>query len=278
MASIMEAVKAGIALVKNPAGFMQANKDTPKTVREIMINYVAVLAAIPFFATLIGDLWYFGLFSRYASYFIGYAFVSAVMLYILDVIAVYVISIVIRMLASNFGSSTDPIKALKLSAYVYATPAFLAAVVFIIPPLGIVAFLGLLYGLYILYLGLPIVLGTPKDKVIPYVFATVVAVVIVYLVFGLIISIATAAFFFAGFGSTTELRGPSGIVLCLTRSEVRSSLKRNRSSTSALCIESILKRTHVVENQPSSSGFPWGRVRGRRSWPTCWIIHWTSWS
>jgi hypothetical protein len=103
------------------------------------------------------------------------------------------------MLASNFGSSTDPIKALKLSAYIY-TPAFLAAVVLIIPPLGIVVLLGLLYGLYILYLGLPIVLGTPKDKVIPYVFATVVAVVIVYLVFGEIISIATAAFFFAGFG------------------------------------------------------------------------------
>ena len=159
-----------------------------------MINYVAVLAAIPFLATLIGDLWYYGLVYHLTSSFVGYAFVAAVLVYIFDLVAVYVLAIVIRMLAKSFGSVTDEIKSLKLAAFIY-TPAFLIGAVFIIPILDILGFLGLLYGLYILYLGLPIMLGTPKEKVVPYLFATVVAVVIIYFVFAAIIGGVTLAIF-----------------------------------------------------------------------------------
>ena len=49
----------GINLIKNPAAFMRQNKDNAVPVNSLMINYVAVLAAIPFIATLLGDLWYF---------------------------------------------------------------------------------------------------------------------------------------------------------------------------------------------------------------------------
>lgn len=194
---IMNAVNAGIALVKNPTGFMESNKDSPATVNSLM-KYIAILAGIPLVATLIGDLWYFDVVTG-VSNFAGYAIVSAVMIYILDIAAVYVLSIVIRTLASSFGSSMDPIKALKLSAYIY-TPAFLIAVVFIIPILDFLGFLGLLYGLYILYLGLPILLGTPKDKVIPYVFATVIAVIIIYVVFAVITGAVLAGAFHPGIG------------------------------------------------------------------------------
>ncbi len=195
----MGAVNSAIALVKNPVGFMTSEKDAPATVRSIMVNYVAVLAAIPFFATLIGDLWYYNVFAGYTGFLAGFAFVDAVLLYIFDVAAVYILSVVIRTLSTSFGSSTDPIKALKLSAYIYA-PAFLIAVVFIIPILDVLGFLGLLYGLYILYLGLPIMLGTPKEKVIPYLFATVVAVIIIYFVFAAIIGVVVAGLFLAHLG------------------------------------------------------------------------------
>jgi len=53
------AINSAIALVRNPVNYITSNKDTPATVNGIMLNYVAVLAAIPFFATLIGDLWYY---------------------------------------------------------------------------------------------------------------------------------------------------------------------------------------------------------------------------
>jgi hypothetical protein len=195
---IMGTINSAIALVKSPLSFMTAEKDASATVNSIMINYVAVLAAIPFVATLIGYLWYYSLFGFYANFLIGYAFTLAILTYILDVVAVYVVGVIIQMLSNNFGSMNDRIKSLKLSAWIF-TPAFLIGVLNIIPFLGILTFLGILYGLYILYLGLPVVLNTPKDKVVPYVVVTVVATFIVYVVIGAIIGVITAAVFVSTF-------------------------------------------------------------------------------
>jgi Yip1 domain len=197
----MNTINSAIALVKSPASYITSNKDTPATVNGIMVNYVAVLAAIPFLATLIGYLWYYDLFipRGFVGSFVAYAFVYAFLFYILDVIAVYVVALAIGFLAPTFGSSTDKIKSLKLSAFIF-TPAFLIGVLNIIPFLGILEFLGILYGLYILYLGLPILMGTPKDKVVTYVVAIVIATFIVYFVLDAIVGVATAAAFHVGMG------------------------------------------------------------------------------
>jgi len=197
----MGTINSAIALVRNPVSYITANKDAPATTRGIMVNYVAVLAAIPFVATLIGDLWYYSLFAftGIVGSYIAYAFVSAVLAYILDVIGVYVIGMVIRMLAPTFGSSNDQIKSLKLAAFIF-TPVFLIGVLDIIPLLGVLTILGLLYGLYILYLGLPIMLGTPKERTVTYVVAVVIATFVIYLVIGAIISVVTVAAFHAGVG------------------------------------------------------------------------------
>ena len=198
---VMGTINSAIALVKNPAGFITANKEAPSTVNEIMVKYVAVLALIPFFATLIGDLWYYSPFARFTlvGSFAAYAFVRAVLTYILDVAAVYVIAIVVRMLAPTFNSTVDEIKSLKLAAYIF-TPAFLIAALDIIPPLSALTFLGVLYGLYILYIGLPLVLATPKDKVVTYVISVVVATLVVFIVIGVIIGLVAVAAFAASFG------------------------------------------------------------------------------
>jgi len=195
----MGTINSAIALVKNPAGYIAQNKDSPATVMGIMVNYVAVLAAIPFIATLIGYLWYFDLFIPFGfeGSFVAYAFLYAILFYILDVVAVYIVALVIGFLAPTFGSSTNQIKNLKLSAYIF-TPAFLIGALNIIPPLGILEILGILYGLYILYLGLPSMLGTPKDKVVTYVVAVVVATFIVYFVLDFIIGAITVAAFHIG--------------------------------------------------------------------------------
>lgn len=197
----MSTVSSAIALVKNPVSFITANKDATSTVREIMLKYVAVLAAIPFLATLIGDLWYYSVFTPlfFAGSFLGYAVTAAVLTYVLDIVAVYVISIVIRMLAPSFNSTVDETKSLRLAAYVF-TPVFLIAVLDIIPFLGVLTILGVLYGLYILYLGLPIMLSTPKEKVVTYLVAVVVATLVVYFVIGAIVGAATAAVFFSRAG------------------------------------------------------------------------------
>ena len=194
-------IGSAIALVRSPIDYITANRDAPATVMGIMVNYVAVLAAIPFLATLIGDLWYYSLFLPlgFAGSYVAYAFVSGLLTYILDVIGVYVIAVVIRMLAPTFNSLSDQTKSLKLAAFIF-TPVFLIGVLDIIPLLAFLTILGVLYGLYILYLGLPILLGTPKERVLTYVVAVVIATFVAYLVIGAIIGAVSGAVFHVGMG------------------------------------------------------------------------------
>jgi len=195
--NFMGAIRHAIDLVKSPASVMTAYKDTDTPLNSLMINYVAILALIPLVGTLIGDLWYYGIFGYLgfagaAGY--GYAFVSAILGYILDIIGVFVVGFLTWKLAPNFGTTTTQVRATRLAAYAF-TPFFLLSILNIIPFIGFLAILGLLYGLYILYLGLPIMLGTPQDKALVYTIIVVIAVVIVYAVIGAIIGAIGFAIF-----------------------------------------------------------------------------------
>ena len=175
-----------MALVKDPVGFMTQNKNQTVSVNSLMINYVAILALIPLVGRLIGDLLFYG---RHA---VGYAVAGAILSYILDLVAVFVIGYVIWKLAPSFNTSADQSKATVLAAYVF-TPVFLIGILSIIPVLGYLSLLGLLYGLYILYRGLPIVLNTPADKTVTYVIAVLVVSIIILAVISVIISGLDAA-------------------------------------------------------------------------------------
>jgi hypothetical protein len=178
-----------INLVKSPAAFMRQNKDNAVPLNTTMIGYVAVLAAIPFVATLIGDLWYYAYLRVYA-----YSFGVAITTYILDIIAVFVIGFAIWKLAPNFGGATDQARATMLAAFVYS-PVFLISILNIIPFIGWIGILGLLYGLFILYLGLPIMLGTPADKLLMNVVVIVVVALVVFAVIGAIVGAVTTIMF-----------------------------------------------------------------------------------
>ncbi len=188
-----------IALVKSPLAFMNANRDYDPSLRTLMINYVAVLAVVPFIATLIGDSWYYRFFSIFGSVGIGYILAVAILTYILDIVAVFVVGFLIWKLAPNFGTSTTQLRATRMAAYVF-TPAFLISILNIIPYLGFLEFLGILYGLYIMYLGLPVMMNTPKDKVVGYVIVTVIVTIVVYAVIGAIIGAIVAAWVLTTFG------------------------------------------------------------------------------
>lgn len=195
--TIGSAFSNAIALVRSPVSFMNANKDHDVPLNTLIINYVAILAAIPFIATLIGYSWYYGLF--FGAFSFGYTFAIAVLTYILDVIAVFVVGFIMWKLAPSFGTSTTQIRATRMAAYVF-TPAFLISILNIIPFLGFLTFLGLLYGLYIMYMGFPILTNTPKDKVLGYVIVTVIATIVVYAVIGAIVGAVASAWILGAFG------------------------------------------------------------------------------
>ncbi|MDA4117880.1 MAG: YIP1 family protein [Thaumarchaeota archaeon] len=186
---ISSTFKNAIALVSNPVSYMKDHKDATLPVNTVMINYVAVLAAIPFIATLIGDLWYYARFGVY-----GYAVVAAIVTYILDVAAVFIIGMVIWKLAPTFGTTTDQSRATMLAAYVF-TPVFLISILNVIPFIGWITFVGLLYGLYILYLGIPILFNIAASKVISYTIGIVVASFVVLAIVGAIVGAISVLLF-----------------------------------------------------------------------------------
>jgi hypothetical protein len=185
---IMGAFRNAIALVKNPAGYMTQNKDATTTTRSLVINYVAILAAIAFVGTLIGDLVTFSASGKYV-----YAIPGAILAYILEIIGFFIVGVVIWKLAPRFATMTTQDKSMRLAAYSY-TPVFLASIFYAIPGVGsILAFIALLYGLYILYKGMPIVLGTPSNRVMAYFITTLIIVIVISVVLSLIAGFATGA-------------------------------------------------------------------------------------
>src|SRR5207302_1649264 len=124
-------------------------------------NYVAILAAIPAVCGFIGTVIAGGpLFA---------ALIAAVVKYILTFVAIYIVALIVDALAPTFAGQKNFSNALKVTVYSY-TPSWLAGVFLLIPGLRLLTILGL-YGLYLLWLGLPVLMKAPQDRSIVYTIA-----------------------------------------------------------------------------------------------------------
>lgn len=110
---------------------------------------------------------------------------TLVLSYVLGLAGVFITSFIVEKLAPNFGSKGDLAQAMKLIVYSYA-PFWVAGVLNLIPFLGIITIFVGIYGLYLAYLGLPHVMQTPPDKVVPYLIVVIVVGIIVYFIIGII--------------------------------------------------------------------------------------------
>ena len=89
----------------------------------------------------------------------------------------------------NFGANKNFNQALKVAAYT-PTASWVAGVFMIIPLLGILALVGSIFSLYLLFVGLPKLMKPAADKGTTY---TIVAIVVA-IVAGIIINLAAQAF------------------------------------------------------------------------------------
>jgi len=156
----------------------------PTTPAELYTSYIIPLAAIGPIAAIIGfsviGYSYGGLVSVRFSFV--FSIVFALVLFVLDLLMVYIIALVVDALAPSFSAQKNFNQAFKLIAY-SRTPAWIAAILLIFPSLSIVAGLVGLYGLYLLFLGLPILMKCPQDKTIAYIaVVAVIAIVLSYLI------------------------------------------------------------------------------------------------
>ncbi len=186
MDKIIERVKS---ILLSPRDALTAVKSEEISVADFMKEYVAILAAIPAVAQFIGlALVGHSVFGRRS--FIGTLFYSA-LFYILSLVSIFVYSKVINALAPRFNATKNDSSAFKLTVYSW-TPAFVAGIFHIIPGLQVLAMLGGLYGIYILYLGLPILMESPEDKTVAYTVVSLIVALILMVVIG---SIAAAIAF-----------------------------------------------------------------------------------
>jgi hypothetical protein len=106
--------------------------------------------------------------------------------------------VVIEKLAPTFQSRGDTAQALKLVVY-SMTPVWIAGVLNLVPLLAVLGIIAALYAIYLFYLGLPVIMATPADKVIPYMVVSALVIILVSFILG---SIAAAL---AGFGNVATL-------------------------------------------------------------------------
>ena len=167
---------------------------------QIFKEYVLPLALIPSIAYIIG----LGVIGRgmMSSFSLGLA--MGLIQFILAFVGVYLSAYVIAFLAPKFGSQQDMGRAVQLVAYSY-TPAWVAGILSIVPALGILAFVGGLYGLYLMYLGLPHMMKTPQDKAIGYLVVSLIAVIVTYWIITLLLTTIVLSVF--GLSGMTMMRG-----------------------------------------------------------------------
>jgi hypothetical protein len=146
-------------------------------------EYVAPLSAIPAICGFLG-MTITGVTIPYMGNIrtpIGSGVTELVVGYILSLLATYLAALVVDKLAPTFHSAGGIVPALKMVAF-SSTAAWVAGVVRIIPVLGALVLLAALYGVYLFYLGLPFVMRTPPDKVIPYMIVSAVVIVVIFVV------------------------------------------------------------------------------------------------
>ena len=161
-------------------------KTEQTTIKDLYTSYAVLLAAIPPIASFIGlSLIGISMLGVHYRTPFGMGISHAVVSYVLSLVGIYVVAQIIDALAPSFGSQKNLVNAFKVAVFSW-TPSWVAGILFIIPSLSPLAALISLYSLYIFYLGLPVMMDTPKDKAMGYFIITIVISIIIFILIGTI--------------------------------------------------------------------------------------------
>ena len=158
MEDVIARVRAILQTPRTEWAVIEGERDAPV---ELYTRYVAPLGAIPPVARFLGE-WLVGGYTTMRWSFFGALFVYAAMF-----AAVYLVAAVINELAPRFGVARNFSQSLKLSVYSYI-PAWLAGIFLLVPGLSFLMLLGV-YGVYLLWTGLPPLMRVPEENAPLYV-------------------------------------------------------------------------------------------------------------
>lgn len=193
--SIVNRVKAILLAPKSEWTVIEAEADD---VAGIYKKYLVYLAAIPALAMFIGlSLIGVGGFGISVKLPFLSGLINAIVSYVLSLVMLYVMGLIVDALAPTFGGQKKPLNAFKVIAY-GSTAAMVAGVFHVIPGGSVLALLGSLYSIYLMYLGLPLLMKCPQEKAVAYTAVVIVCAIVA----GLLIS-AISSIFIPGPGNVS---------------------------------------------------------------------------
>jgi hypothetical protein len=160
----MNAARRARAILADPIREWAAIENEPGDPAYVLSRYVTVLALIPAVFSFIGACLVGVVMPNAglvrAPFFNG--LFGATLGYVLSCAIVLLLGILINLVAPLFGGRRDFDSAFKLAVYSF-TPAWLAGIFLVLPGLQFLTLTGL-YGAYILWLGLPLLIKSSGRK------------------------------------------------------------------------------------------------------------------
>ena len=164
-------VSRAINILTKPASEWRVIDGEATTVGKLIGGYAVLLALIAPLAMIIGIL-----ISPLGSYIfqaIGTLIKILLIIYAISLATPVLLGFIIDALTTNLGGTKNSVQAMKLAIY-SGTAFWVAAIILILPDLWwLWLVLGVGYGGYLVWTGLPILLRVPADKAPVFVAATV---------------------------------------------------------------------------------------------------------
>lgn len=178
--ALMDRVKRVLLRPKQEWGRI---KEQRTSVGQLYTGYIIPLAAIGPIATIIG--WsVVGLHVPSGGSIrspLGSTARAALISYGVTLVGVYVLAVIVDALAPTFGGRDSRVQALKTVAY-SCTGIWIAGVFLVLPMLWYLVLLGGLYSCYLLYVGLPVVMRSRKNKTAMYSLVVILAGIVLFAV------------------------------------------------------------------------------------------------
>jgi hypothetical protein len=181
---LMKVVSRVTGILMRPAAEWRIIEQERGDLSYLLNSYVAILAAIPALSGLIG----------FVAIGVGVPHVGTVRVpvfpgllgavfgYLFAFAAVYLLAVIINFLASRFGGTKDFSAALKLAVYSY-TPVWVTGIFLLLPGLWFLTVLGL-YGFFLLWRGLPVLMQASEDKTTTYAAVVITCAIVMRVLVG----------------------------------------------------------------------------------------------
>ena len=177
------------AILLSPKNEWPVIASEPTTIADLYKGYIIPLAAIPAIFGFL-QMSVLGMSMPFAGTVrlgIGAGLTTMVVVFVMALITTFVMALIVDALAPTFGGQKNNIQALKAVAYA-STASWIAQIAQIIPGLGfLIMIAGGIYSIYLLYLGLPHTMQSPREKTAGYTVVAIIVAFVLWLVTGLVV-------------------------------------------------------------------------------------------